>query len=198
MLGRELGELVVIERQVLLAHAILDGVEPLAGLVRGRTVGQVATGVERHAKDGVAGLQERLEDALVGLATGVRLDIGEGAAKELAGAVDGEVFRHVDELATAVVALARIPFRILVGHHRALRLHHGAGDDVFGSDQLDLVPLAAGSSVMAPKSSGSREDRGSVKKPVSRWGAFIVRSSGRGCAGLSRAWTHVGKGKNPT
>ena len=48
----------------------------------------------------------------------------------------------VDILAAAIVAAARIAFGILVGHHRALRFHDSAGDDVLGSDQLDLVLLA--------------------------------------------------------
>ncbi len=143
MLGRKLGELVVVQRQVLLPHAILDSVEPLAGLVWGGAVGEVAAGVERHAKDGVAGLDQRLEDALVGLGTGVRLDVSEGAVEKLLRPVNCQVLGHVDELAAAVVALARVAFGILVGHHRALRLHHGAGDDVFAGDQFDLMALAA-------------------------------------------------------
>ena len=49
----------------------------------------------------------------------------------------------VDELAAAVIAPARIALGIFVGHHRALRFEHGAGDDVFGGDQLDFVALAA-------------------------------------------------------
>ena len=52
-------------------------------------------------------------------------------------------FSDVDELAAAVVALARIAFRVFVGQHRPLRLEHGARDDVFRGDELDLVALAA-------------------------------------------------------
>ena len=59
------------------------------------------------------------------------------------GALDGEFLGDVDELAAAVVAPARIALGVFVGHHRALRLEHGAGDDVLGGDQLDLVALAA-------------------------------------------------------
>ncbi len=73
---------------------------------------------------------------------GVRLHVGEAAAEQLLRALDGEVLGDVDELAAAVVALAGIAFGVLVGQHRALRLQHGAGDDVLGGDQLDLVALA--------------------------------------------------------
>ena len=50
---------------------------------------------------------------------------------------------NVDELAAAIIALARIPFRILVRHDRALRLENGARHDVFRSDKLDLGLLPA-------------------------------------------------------
>ncbi len=53
------------------------------------------------------------------------------------------VLGDVDVLAAAIVALARIALGVLVGHDRALRLEHGAGDDVFRGDQLDFVLLAA-------------------------------------------------------
>ena len=65
------------------------------------------------------------------------------AAEQLLGALDGERLGHVDELAAAVIAPARIALGIFVGQHRALRLEHGAGDDVLRGDQLDLVALAA-------------------------------------------------------
>ena len=151
-------------------------------------MGQVAAGVEGHAEDGVAGLKQRGEHALVGLAAGVRLDVGEAAAEELLGAVAGEVLGDVDELAAAVVAPARIALGVLVGHHPALRLHHGAGDDVLGGDQLDLVALAAELVLDAPGDLGVAARRGvSVKKPVSRWGAFMAVSLRSGFAVLTCA-----------
>ena len=64
-------------------------------------------------------------------------------AEQLLGALDRQRLGDVDELAAAVVALARIALGVLVGHHRALRLEHRPRDDVLGGDQLDLVLLAA-------------------------------------------------------
>ena len=58
-------------------------------------------------------------------------------------AVDRELLGDIDELAAAVIAPARIAFGIFVGQHRALRLEHGAADDILRCDQLDLVALAA-------------------------------------------------------
>ena len=58
------------------------------------------------------------------------------------GAVDGELFGDIDDLAAAVVAAAGIAFRVFVGQDGALGLQHGGGDDVFRGDQLDLILLA--------------------------------------------------------
>ncbi|MNL54875.1 hypothetical protein D3C87_1782420 [compost metagenome] len=104
---------------------------------------QVATSVQRHAQNGVAGLDQRLVDALIGLGAGIGLHIGEADAKQLLGALDSQRLGDVHILATAVVTLARIAFGIFVGQHRALRFQHGTRDDVFRSDQLDFVLLAS-------------------------------------------------------
>src|SRR5260221_14034560 len=44
--------------------------------------------------------------------------------------------------ATAVITPARIAFGIFVGEHRALRLQHGARDNILRGNQFDLVLLA--------------------------------------------------------
>jgi class 3 adenylate cyclase len=86
----------------------------------------MAAGGEVEAHEGVARLQQRQEHRLVGLRAGIGLHIGEAAAEQLAGALDGELLGDVDELAAAIVAAAGIALGIFVGHHRALRLQHGA------------------------------------------------------------------------
>ena len=135
-------DLVEVDQAVFLAHAVLHRVEPLAREVGRGAVRQVSARRKRHAEDGVARLAERQHDALVGLRARVRLDIGELAAVELLNPVDRQLLGHVDELAAAVVAAPRIAFGVLVGQHRALGLQNGAGDDVLGGDQLDLLLLA--------------------------------------------------------
>ncbi len=84
-----------------------------------------------------------MNDGLVGLAAGIRLHVGEAAVEQLAGALDRQAFGDVDELAAAVIAPAGIAFRVFVGHHRALRLEHGARHDVFRGDEFDPVALTA-------------------------------------------------------
>ncbi len=91
----------------------------------------------------VAGLHQRHEGRRIGLRAGVRLHVGEARVEQLLDAVEREVLGDVDVLAAAVVAPAGQALGVFVGHHRALRLEHGAADDVLGGDQLDLVALAA-------------------------------------------------------
>ena len=99
---------------------------------------------QRQAEDRVAGPGQRQQDRLVGLAAGIRLHIGEVAVEQLLGAIDGQRFGFVDELAAAVVAPARIALGIFVGERRAGGLQHRPADDILRGDQLDLVALPVG------------------------------------------------------
>ena len=67
-----------------------------------------------HAQNGVARLEHRQVNARIGLASGVRLDVGVLGAKEFFGALDGQVFHDVHELAAAVVTFAGIAFAYLL------------------------------------------------------------------------------------
>ncbi len=96
---------------------------------------------EIEAHENVAGLHESEEHALIGLAAGIGLDVGEAAVEQLACALDREAFGDVDKLAAAVIPSAGVAFRVFVGHHRALRLEHGARDDVFRRDQFEPIAL---------------------------------------------------------
>ena len=136
-------DLVEIDQAVVPPHAILHGLEPFAGQVRRGAMGEMPARIQAHAEDGIARLGQRQEHALIGLRAGMRLHIGETAAEQALGAVDGQIFGDVDILAAAVIALARIAFGIFIGEDRARRFENGAGDDIFGGDQLDfmLLPL---------------------------------------------------------
>ena len=67
------------------------------------------------------------------------LHIGMIGAEKLLCPRDGQRLDFIDELATAVVAFARIAFRVLVGHHATLRFQHRFAHDVFRGDQLQVV-----------------------------------------------------------
>jgi hypothetical protein len=72
----------------------------------------------------------------------VRLHIGVIGAKQLLGALDGQLLGLVDILAAAVVALVRVAFGVLVGQHRPLHRQHARAGVVLGGDQLDMLFLA--------------------------------------------------------
>ncbi len=139
---RDLGQGVVIDQLVLATHSIGYGLEPLARVVGGAAMGQVAAGGQVHAHEDIARLKQRQEHCLVGLGAGMRLDVGEGAAEKRLGAIDRQPLRLVDIFAPAIIAPAGIPLCVLVCHDRPLGHENGAGDDVFGSDQLDLFLLS--------------------------------------------------------
>ena len=98
--------------------------------------------VEAHAHDGVAGLDQREVRRQIGVRARMGLHIGELGAVELAGAVAREVLDDVDLLASAVVALAGVAFRVLVGEDAAHGLHDGQAREVLGRDELDAAALA--------------------------------------------------------
>ena len=142
VLARQLRDAVHVDPVRLAIDAIGDRLEPAPRHVDRRTVGEMAAGGEVEPHERFARLHQRQEHALIGLAAGIGLDVGETTAEQPAGALDRQIFGDVDELTAAVIAPARIAFGVFVGHHRALRLEHRLRDDVLGGDQLDLVALA--------------------------------------------------------
>jgi hypothetical protein len=85
-------------------------------------VREVTALVEVETHEGVAGLQHSEQHSLIGLCTGVRLNVGILSAEELLDALDGEVLYLVYHLATAIVTLAGQTLGILVGEVTAHRL----------------------------------------------------------------------------
>ena len=69
------------------------------------------------------------------------LHIGESGVEQLAGTVDGDLLALVDDLAAAIVTLARITLGVFVGHDRTHGLQNLFTDKVFRSDELDSVHL---------------------------------------------------------
>ncbi len=110
----------------------------------GHAVGQVAAVGEVHAQDPVAGLEDAEVGRHVRLGARVGLDVDVlGAREQGERALLGEALGDVDELAAAVVALARQALGVLVRQPRALGLHDRGRDVVLAGDELDLVVLAA-------------------------------------------------------
>ena len=96
---------------------------------------------EVHAEHGVARLQQREIHRHVRLRARVRLHVRVLGSEQRLRAADGQRLGDVDELAAAVVALARIAFGVFVGQHRAGGLEDRLADEIFGGDQLEAVVL---------------------------------------------------------
>ena len=74
----------------------------------------------------------------------MRLDVDVFGAEDLLRPVARDVFNLVDKLAAAVVALARIAFRVLVGENAAGSFENRFRGEILACDQLDLAVLALG------------------------------------------------------
>lgn len=104
--------------------------------------GEVTALVEVETHEGVAGLEHGEEHGLVGLGTGVRLNVGELSPEELLHTVDGELLHLVDDLATAIVTLAGQALGIFVGEVTAHGCHDLVGDEVLTGDEFHAPELA--------------------------------------------------------
>ena len=119
-------------------------------------VRQVAAVRQVHAEHGVARLEQRQVDRHVRLRAGVRLHVGVVGAEQRLRARDRRALDDVDELAAAVVALARIALGVLVRQHRAGGFEHRAADEVLRRDQLEAAVLAV---QLVAKRGGDLRDR---------------------------------------
>ena len=135
-------EFVVVDALVLFAHTVRNDRVELTREVERMPVRQVSAVCQVHSEHNVAWLQHRETDGHVGLRTRVRLHVGVFSAEQGLCPRDGRAFDDVHVLATAVVPLAWVAFRVLVGEHRAGCLEHGAADEVFRRDQLQAGVLA--------------------------------------------------------
>ena len=131
-----------VHQVIVGAHVVGDGVVQLAGEVQPHAVGQVPAVGQVQAEDGVAGLEQRGHRGGVGLRAGMRLHVGVLGAEQLFDPVDRQPFDHVDVLAAPVIAAAGVALGVLVGQHRALRLHDRDRCEVLTRDHFQggLLP----------------------------------------------------------
>ncbi len=105
-------------------------------------MGQMSAGIKAHAHDGVTRLTDCHGDGHIGLCTGMRLNIGILGTEDLLGTLNGNGLYFVDNLAAAIVTLARITLGVLVGKYSAHGKSSGLTDNVLGSNELNVVLLA--------------------------------------------------------
>ena len=83
VLARQRLDLIHVDPMRRPIDAIGDRLEPAAGHVDRRAMGQVPACREIKAHESVAGLHQRHEHALIGLAAGIGLDIGEAGSRTI-------------------------------------------------------------------------------------------------------------------
>ena len=96
-----------------------------------------------QTKNCVARLQHRRVSGLIRLRSRVRLHVGMLRAKKFLGPLARQILDHVGKLASAVIALAGIALRILVGEYGTGGFKHSLADKIFRSNQLQPFMLAA-------------------------------------------------------
>ena len=72
------------------------------------------------------------------------------------------MLNFIDDLRPAVKTTARIPFHRFVGDFATQCIQHRLADDIFGGDQLDVVPLP-------PLLGGNRIENLGVDNPAERF-----------------------------
>ena len=181
------GHLVEVEALVAVGDPVGDEVVEAAADVDRRPVGEVPALIQAHAENGVAGLQHGQVGGQVGVGAGVRLHVGVFGPEELAGPAPGQVLDLVDDAVAAVVALAGVALRVLVGEHRTGRGHHRSGGEILGRDELQggVLPL-----LLAPDDVEELAVLGHVSSLGPGWLAHWrrVASPGAGSASPS-CWT---------
>src|ERR1700686_3957712 len=70
------------------------------------------------------------------------LNVGMFGSEQLFSAVASQVFDHVDEFASAVIALPGITLRVFVRENAAGGLQNCFGGEVFAGDQFEAAVLA--------------------------------------------------------
>ena len=117
------------------------------------------------------------------------------AAKDLFGAIAGEVFDDIGVLATAVVAAAGVALSVFIGEDGASRLQHCLRDEIFAGDHLQPLVLAEGFVV---KSGGDfRVGLGEGERHAVSHTEILRQSLGGGRRDLWRNWTTGTGGQFP-
>ena len=135
--------LVIINAPGGSVHPVRHDVEVFARNIDGGTVRKVPAVRQTHGKHGVPGLKQGKKHGKIGIGAAVGLHVGVLRPEELFGTLPCQLLHLVHIHTAAVIALAGVPLRVFVGQHTACRQQHRLGNDVFGGNQFDILPLTA-------------------------------------------------------
>ena len=105
------------------------------------TMGQVTTSRQIHAHHCVAWLNQSHISCTIGLTAWVRLHIGEFGTKDFLSALNGQALHNIHYVCSTIITATWVAFSIFIGQNRTLSGHNSFRNDVFWSDQLDIMLL---------------------------------------------------------
>ena len=106
-----------------------------------RPVGEMPAVIEGQGKDLVPRLDQSVICREVGLGSGMGLDIDVSHPEKFLGSLHREVLHRIHVLASAIVTMGGIPFRVFGHENRRGGLPNVDRRIVFGGDQLDAPVL---------------------------------------------------------
>ena len=130
-----------VDEHRLGVESVGHGVVQASREVQLHSVGEVSAVRKLESKNCVVLRRNGVKNCGVCRCARVWLHIGVGRAEQRLCAFDGERFRNVDKLTTAVVPLAGVSLGVFIGQHRALNLQNRARNEVFRRDHFEVIPL---------------------------------------------------------
>jgi len=133
-------KLVVIDESVII-YTVRYDVEIFTGNVNRASVCQMSAVVKVHTHDGISGVTYCKLNGKVSLCSGMRLYVSIICSEQFLCSLDGKSFYYVYAIASAVVSLSGITFRIFIGQNASHGCHNRFAYPVLGSNQLDMAVL---------------------------------------------------------
>ncbi|MNJ53370.1 hypothetical protein D3C77_487550 [compost metagenome] len=137
-----LAHFIIIDQERIFLHAVSDEVIKQAGGVDRASVRQVSAMCQIHAQYRITWIQHSQINGQVRLSAGVRLNVGMLRSEQFLSTVARDILYDIHVFTAAVKTFARVSFCIFVREHGAHRFHNRFTNNVLGSNQLNVVPLA--------------------------------------------------------
>ena len=132
----EIANLVVVDEFGVLANTVGHHVEPLAGEVHRRAMGEMSAVRQAHRENGVSRRRKCPVGGDVRAGTAVRLQVCVFSSEECLGTLDTDLFGRIDLRAPAVITTTWIPLGVLVAERASQGREHRGRGEVLACDQL--------------------------------------------------------------
>ena len=109
----------------------MQDIETLTGQIGRRSVAEMSSCGKVHAEHGIPGFQVSQKDSQVRLASGMGLNVGISAFKELFSPTDRQGFQTVCILSAAIIAGSRIALDGFVDNRGAQGFQSRTADEIF-------------------------------------------------------------------